>query len=186
MTVTTQPIALAEFLKQPETKPVSEYIDGKILQKPMPRAKHSRLQLRFYDTINAVTESQKIAYAFPELRCTFGGRSLVPDVAVLLWENIKFDDSGEPLDDVRVAPDWTIESLSPEQSPNRVTGNILHCMQHGCQLGWLVDPGDRSILVFLPDRQPVLCEGNDIIPVPNAISLDLTSDLVFSWLKMKE
>jgi Uma2 family endonuclease len=186
MTVTTQPIALEEFLKQPETKPASEYIDGEIYQKPMPKAKHSRLQLRFCDTVNDVTESRKIAYAFPELRCTFGGRSLVPDVAVLLWERIEFDNAGEPLDDVRVAPDWTIEILSPEQSSNRVTRNILHCMQHGCQLSWLVDPGDRSILVFLPDRQPLLCEGSDLIPVPNAITLDLTSDLVFSWLKMKE
>jgi Uma2 family endonuclease len=186
MTIATQPISLAEFLKLPETKPASEYIDGEIYQKPMPKGKHRRLQLRFCDTINGVTETQKIAYTFPELRCTFGGRSLVPDVAVLLWERIEFDNDGEPLDDVRVAPDWTIDILSPEQSPNRVTGNILHCIRYGCQLGWLVDPGDRSILAFLPDRQPVLCEGSDIIPVPDAISLDLTSDLVFSWLKMRE
>ncbi|WP_019498523.1 Uma2 family endonuclease [Pseudanabaena sp. PCC 6802] len=186
MTIATQPLSLEEFLKLPETKPASEYIDGEIYQKPMPKARHSRLQGSFIRTINEIAEGIKIAYAFPELRCTFGGRSLVPDVTVLLWERIEFDDNGEPLDDVRVAPDWTIEILSPEQSPNRVTGNILHCIRHGCQLGWLVDPGDRSILAFLPDRQPVLCEGSNLIPVPKAIPLDLSSDLVFSWLKMKE
>ena len=52
-------------------------------------------------------EESKLAYAFPELRCTFGGRSIVPDIAVLLWERIEFDDDGEPVDDVRIAPDWT-------------------------------------------------------------------------------
>ena len=37
-------------------------------------------------------------------------------------------------------PDWTIEILSPEQSSTRVVSNILHCIDHGCQLGWLIDP----------------------------------------------
>jgi Uma2 family endonuclease len=63
-----------------------------------------------------VTETLKRAYAFPELRCTFGGRSLVPDVAVLLWQQIQFDEDGETLDDVLIAPYWAIEILSPQQS----------------------------------------------------------------------
>ena len=49
-------------------------------------------------------ETPKIAYAFPQLRCTFDGRSIVPDIAVLLWEQIQFDDSSEPLGDVLIAP----------------------------------------------------------------------------------
>jgi Uma2 family endonuclease len=34
-------ITLAEFLKLPETKPASEYIDSKITQKPTPQGEHS-------------------------------------------------------------------------------------------------------------------------------------------------
>ena len=41
--VSTQPITLDEFLKQPETKPAAEYIEGQIIQKPMPQGKDSRL-----------------------------------------------------------------------------------------------------------------------------------------------
>ena len=74
--------SLAEFVKLPETKPASEYINEKIIQKPMPNGKHSRLQLKLCDRINENAESQKIAYAFPELRCTFDTRSIVPDIAV--------------------------------------------------------------------------------------------------------
>jgi Uma2 family endonuclease len=184
MTIATQPIALEEFLKLPETKPASDYIEGEIFRKPMPKSKHSRLQLRICNAINAVAESQKIAYAFPELCCTFGGRSLLPDVAVHLWNRIQFDCNGGLEDDVRVSPDWTIEILLPEQSPNRVTGNILHCIQHGTKLGWLIDPGDRSILVFFANQPPKLYTGSDLVPVPDGIFLNLTSDLVFSWLKM--
>jgi hypothetical protein len=35
-----KPLTLEAFLQLPETKPASEYIDGQILQKPRPQAKH--------------------------------------------------------------------------------------------------------------------------------------------------
>lgn len=177
-------ITLEEFLKLPETKPASEYIDSEIIQKPMPKTRHSRLQGKLIGAVNGVTEERRIAYAFPELRCTFGGRSIVPDIAVLRWEHIEFDQNGEPVDDVLVAPDWTIEILSPDQSSNRVAGNILHCLKYGCLLGWLIDPSDRSILVFQPKQQPELLHGTDNLLILNGIELQLTVEQVFAWLKM--
>ena len=114
------------------------------------------------------------------------------DIAVLLWGKIEFDDNSEPIDNVVVAPDWTIcilqryanEILSPEQTANRVTGNILHCLTHGCQLGWLIDPDDRSILVFRSQQQPELLTGENVLPVLTGVELTLTVAQVFSWLQM--
>lgn len=37
-------LTLDQFLKLPETKPASEFIDGRIIQKPMPQGKHSTIQ----------------------------------------------------------------------------------------------------------------------------------------------
>lgn len=71
-------ISLAEFLQLPETKPASEYTDGQIYQKPMPQGKHSRLPKQLLDAISEVGEPQKLACAFPELRCTFGGDRSFP------------------------------------------------------------------------------------------------------------
>uniref|UniRef100_B8HLK6 Putative restriction endonuclease domain-containing protein n=1 Tax=Cyanothece sp. (strain PCC 7425 / ATCC 29141) TaxID=395961 RepID=B8HLK6_CYAP4 len=177
-------LTLDEFLQLPETKPASEYIDGEIIPKPMPKTRHSRLQAKLISAINEVTEAERIAYAFPELRCTFGSRSIVPDIAVFYWQYVQLDQDGEPLDDVLIAPNWVIEILSPDQSSNRVTGNILHCLKHGCQLGWLIDPGDRSVLVFLPQQQPELFHREDRLVVLDDIELELTVDQVFSWLRM--
>jgi len=70
-------LTLEEFLKLPETKPSLEYINGQVIQKPMPQGKHSKLQGKLVTAINEVVESRKIALAFPELRCTFGGCSNV-------------------------------------------------------------------------------------------------------------
>jgi Uma2 family endonuclease len=184
MVLAKSSLTLVEFLDLPETEPVSEYIDGEILQKPMPKTKHSRLQLKLCNAINDVAELPRIAYAFPELRCTFGNRSIVPDIAILLWEKIEWDETGEPIDDVKVAPDWIIEIFSPDQSPNRVTQKILYSFERGTQLGWMLDPSDRSIVVFLPNQLPIFYEGSDRLPVLAPIALELTCEQIFGWLKM--
>lgn len=129
-------------------------------------------------------ELEKIAYALPELRCSFGNRSIVPDIAVFRWSRIPFDAEVEMPNDFLLSPDWTIEILSPEQSSSRVIDNISYCLDSGCSLGWLLYPGDRSILVFQPQQQPKLFVGQDILPVLEEIDLVLTVEDVFGWLKM--
>lgn len=177
-------ITLEEFLKLPETKPANEYLDGQIVQKPMPQGKHSIIQAESIIVINAVTKPQKIAKAFPELRCTFGGRSIVPDVAVFTWDKIPVDESGDVANMFSIAPDWTIEILSPDQSQTKVTGNILHCLNHGCKLGWLIDPEDEFVLVYPAKQQPQLYQEQALLPVPDFIQLQLTVADIFSWLKL--
>jgi Uma2 family endonuclease len=80
----TKNLTLAEFLQLRETKPASEYLDGQIIQKPMPQGKHSTIQGELVPTINAVVKPKRIARAFPELHCTFSGRSTVCDIAVFV------------------------------------------------------------------------------------------------------
>jgi Uma2 family endonuclease len=98
-------ISLESFLAQPETKPASEYVDGEIIQKPMPKGKYSRIQVRFASYVNDRLEPPKIATALPELRCTFGERSTVPDVAVFTWNRIPKDETGDIANTFDAAPD---------------------------------------------------------------------------------
>lgn len=121
-------LTLEEFLALSETKPSLEYIDGQIIQKPMPQGKHSTIQGELCPTINSVVKVQKMGWAFPELRCTFGGRSIVPDVAVFSWARLPIDENGNIANTFAAAPDWIIEILSPEQShTNRVIATIAEC-----------------------------------------------------------
>jgi len=177
-------LTLEAFLQLPETKPASEYIDGQIIQKLMPKGEHSTLQTDLASSVNAVTKPQKIARAYTELRCTFGGRSTVPDVSVFIWNRIPRKKDGGVANIFSIAPDWTIEILSSDQSQTKVTRNILHCLKYGMQLGWLIDPKERSILVYTPPSQVVLFdEPDDILPVPDfAVGLHLTVSTVFGWL----
>lgn len=176
-------ISLEEFLLLPETKPASEYVDGQISEKAMPQGKHSTLQTRFGNRINQVGEPQKLAFAFPELRCTFGGRSLVPDIAVFEWSRIPLNANGEIENRFEIVPDWTIEILSPDQNPTRVINNILFCLNHNAKLGWLMDPEEKLVLVFKPQQQPEAKENQDILPVLDVLSdLQLSADDLFGLL----
>jgi Uma2 family endonuclease len=186
VTTPTRNLTLEEFLQLPETKPASEYINGEIIQKPMPQGKHSRLQLKSANGINNIVEEPKIALALPELRCTFGGRSIVPDVAVFAWQRIPIDEKGNIANVFNTYPDWTIEILSPDQSTIKVTKNILHCLNHGTSLGWLIDPEEYNVLVYPPRQQPIFLESEqDVLPVPDLVrDLHLTLGQLFDWLKL--
>ncbi|MCY7323392.1 MAG: Uma2 family endonuclease [Phormidesmis sp. CAN_BIN36] len=180
-------ITLEEFLNLPETKPASEYIDGQIIQKPMPQGKHSKLQGKSVTKINDLVEARQTALAFPELRGTFGGRSIVPDVAVFAWNRIPVDANGEIANVFKTAPDWTIEILSPDQSQTKATKNILHCLEHGCLMGWLIDPDEKAVIVYPSDgRSQVFDEPEQVLPVPEIASgLKLTVENLFSWLQLE-
>ncbi len=177
-------LTLEKFLLLPETKPAQEYINGRISQKSMPKGRHSRLQSKLSAVINQITEDAKIAYAFTELRCNFGGRSLVPDIAVFLWGSIPFLVNGEVPDRFNCPPDWVIEICSPDQSSNKVIKNILFCLDRGTQLGWLIDPEDSSILVLLPNQKPLLKEDQDILPTLESVDLDIQVNQIFNWINM--
>ncbi|WP_414572756.1 Uma2 family endonuclease [Nostoc sp. CCY 9925] len=176
---------LEEFLKLPyiEESPAWEYINGEAIQKPMAGGKHSLLQKRLVAVIDALGSNYE---AFPESRCTCGNRSVVPDVVVLSTNQLPLDESGEMISSgIDFAPTWIIEILSPAQSQTKVTGNILHCLRNGSQLGWLIDPSERCILVYQPDRLPDLLAGQDILSVLENINLTLSVDEIFAWLQRK-
>lgn len=184
VTNTQAAISLETFLTMPETKPASEYIDGQIIQKPMPKGRHSRLQGALVTAINQAGEAEQMALAFPELRCTFGGRAIVPDVSVFVWDRVPFTEAGEVPDDFFLVPDWAIEILSPEQSPTKLIDKLVHCLRQGGQLGWLVDADERAVTVFLPEQLPTVFKGDEALPMLSELSFVLTASDVFDWLRV--
>jgi Uma2 family endonuclease len=182
----TKPVSLAEFLAMPETEPASEFIDGRIDLKPMPKGKHSILQMELIIYINSLLMAKGIAVAFPKLRCTFGDRSIVPDVAVFRTDRIPKDADGEVANVFSIAPDWVIEILSPEQSSTKVIKKILHCLQHGTEIGWLIDPAEKSVFIYQPNRQVEAIDilERELIFPSFAESAKLTLAELFAWLKL--
>lgn len=183
LTEVSPQITLEEFLTLPETKPYSEYINGKIEQKHEPQGEHSTLQARLGTVINQVALPEKLGHAFTELRCTFAGQSLIPDLSIFTWERIPKTEKGRIANRFNLHPDWIIEILSPEQSANKVIKKIMFCLTHGTQLAWLIDPEDESVMIFRPNQFPEMKSDDDILPViDNFNKFQLSVKEMFSWL----
>lgn len=180
-----QKLTLEEFLKLPETKPANEYANGEIAQKPMPQGEHSILQIRLGTAINEVALPSKLAHAFTELRCTFAGRSIVPDISVFSWNRIPKTSTGRIANKFELHPNWVIEILSPEQSANKVIKKILFCLKQGTELGWLIDTKDESVMIFQPNQLPEIKSGEEILPVLASLGdWQLSVTEIFSWLRV--
>lgn len=77
-----------------------------------PKGRHSVLQSSLAAYVNGFARARKLAFAFTELRATYAGQSLVPDVSVYHWERIPGDEAGRVADDFWEAPDIAIEIVS--------------------------------------------------------------------------
>lgn len=178
-----KPLTLETFLAMPDTKPASEFINGKILQKPMPQGEHSVLQGELVTIINA--QLKPAGRSFPELRCSFGGRAVVPDVTVFRDDRIPRKPNGRIENIFSIAPDWTIEILSPDQSQTKVIRNILHCIDNGTIMGWLIDPEESCIFVYdEAGTVKMFDQAEDQLPIPEefAAAVQLTVGEIFGWL----
>ncbi len=179
-------MTLEEFLRMPgiDERPYKEFIDGRVETKMSPQKRHGALQKRLVIDIDAYAEPRALGEAFPELRCTFAGRSIIPDVVFLLDEHIEIDERGEFIDPTPWPPDLHIEVVSPEQSARKCREKIIFSTANGCPLGWLIDPIRRTVHVFRPGRPaaPVaadgVLEGDPVLP-----GYRLAVSELFAWLK---
>ena len=179
-------LTLDEFLELPETKPASEFWNGQTRQKPMPMTKHSAIQggMTVKMTLAAEAKKPRLGRALPELRCTFAGRSVVPDIAYVRRERLPIESDGRLADRFLAAPDITVEIVSPEQSLFELVEKVGWCVQNGVQLGWLIDPDDQEILEFAPGAPPRrlpqdgALDGRDVLP-----GFRCSVAEVFSWLR---
>jgi Uma2 family endonuclease len=154
----TPTLSLTEFLSQPniESSPAWELINGRTVQKPMPTLFHSRLQRNLVNYINFYTQELE---AIQELRCIVPPYSPVPDIAVIIASRLPEEDGA-----FNGAPDWLIEILSPDQSTLTLQNKILHCLNNGTQLAWLIDLTRQQIWVWQGDNLPNIYSETDTLP----------------------
>src|SRR4051812_4910096 len=89
-------VTLEEFLRMPEIEeaPYLEFIDGRIEAKAMPTPDHVFISKGFVRRLDGFAEPLGLGLTFFELRHSFGGRSILPDVSFQLAENVLIDRDG--------------------------------------------------------------------------------------------
>jgi Uma2 family endonuclease len=152
-------LTLEAFLQLPEQEPALEYEEGRTTPKVSPQGQHSRLQGAFVQLVNVNAERRRLALALPELRFSAARRSYVPDVAVYRWERIPRTAQGEIANRFTTPPDVAVEIVSPGQQVSALVRRCIWYVAHGVEAALLVDPDDRSVVLFRPGASPEALQG---------------------------
>jgi Uma2 family endonuclease len=150
-------ISLKCFLRLPRAKPPLEYIGGNAVQKYGGTVSHGVVQMELAAALHEYAERHDLGRTYFPLRCTFGGRSLVPDVCVFARDRDPVED------DVTTAPDLWIEVHSRGESVRGLARRLRWCLARGSRLAWLVHPKRQRVYVFEPGApHRVLGRGDDL------------------------
>jgi Uma2 family endonuclease len=77
----------------------------------------------------------------------------------------------------RIVPDFVIELRSKSDNLRKLQNKMLEYIENGVRLGWLIDPYERRVHIYRPDRpvqvldNPQQVSGEDVLP---GFELDLT------------
>ena len=69
-----------------------------------------------------------------------------------------------------LCPDFVLELRSPTDRLATVQAKMVEYMENGAQLGWLIDPSDRTVHIYRPGkpverlRAPASVSGEDVLP----------------------
>jgi Uma2 family endonuclease len=153
----------------PETKPATEFIGGRLIQKMSPRGLHAQVQVALASLLRAWamefgTGRVGTEWDFDSTSPDESVNRLVPDVAYLSYERVRRDDVAAA-DIPRVAPNVAIEILSPGQAMAHLAEKVRLYLAAGCELVIVVDP--RAEYAVLHDTVAVRrIERNDTLQHP--------------------
>lgn len=166
MAVVSQTLITAEeFSKLPNPPDGSqlELVRGVIVSVPPPRGRHgvccSKVDRLIGDFVEAkglgtvtANDTGIILERDPD---TVRG----PDVSFWRKERLPVVPEGY----IDVPPDLAVEVASPGDHFARIQKRVLHFLACGVRLLWVVDPEDRSVTVYRPQKLPVILEESDML-----------------------
>ncbi len=176
-------MTLEQFLRLPEAKPALEYADGMVVQKVSPKTTHSVLQGDLYTHLRAHGRRTKRGRPYPELRCTFGGRSIVPDLAFFARGRIPRNKRGRRIEDVFLAPDLAIEIISRGQTVKALSARATRCQDNGVRECWVIQPTKDRVYVFRPGQPTEILDVGDTLSDSGVLpEFALPLKKLFGWL----
>ncbi|MBI1357214.1 MAG: hypothetical protein GC160_22975 [Acidobacteria bacterium] len=134
------PLSLESYLESTEDRS-AEYVDGRLVERPMPGETHSDIQWRLGAYFWEIRAGRAI-FGRPELHVRVGAdRIRIIDVAVYVDDKPNGQIPTNP-------PAIAIEILSPDDRMDDVLNKLDDYRAWGVRHIWLVQPSGRRLLAF--------------------------------------
>jgi Uma2 family endonuclease len=155
MTTTTQKLITAEeFARMPDPPDGSqqELVRGEIVTMPPPGFRHGVCCSKIDRRLGTFVEANSLGVVC----CNDTGFILERDPDTVRGPDLSFW-SREKLPELpegypEVPPDLIVEVVSPSDHFTRIQKKLSHYLEKGVRLIWVVDPEDRSLTIYRPDR----------------------------------
>jgi Uma2 family endonuclease len=163
-----------QYLSLPEEKPYLEYVDGVVLQKPMPNAEHGVLVAEVIIELGLYRRSYGGSLG-PERRVRLGdaGNYRLPDASY--WA------PGRPHGDDSI-PTLAVEVRSPGQAMVELRQKCRVYRSAGVDLCWLFDPQTRTVEIFEGSRDADVLGPEERLESPQLPGLSLSPAALFAIL----
>jgi Uma2 family endonuclease len=90
------------------------------------------------------------------------GSTLSPDASYLSEERLRQLPKGALRGFPCICPDFVIELRSESDALQELKDKMNDWIANGAQLAWLIDPNERQVIVFRPDRSTEVAPGDQI------------------------
>lgn len=148
--MTAATISLEEYMRSAYEHD-AEYVDGRIVERPMPTPPHSRMQAYLIRILYIL--AHPLGYeALPELRIRTGqNRTRIPDLCLTR-------DLGETLLP-STPPYLCVEILSPDERMVEVLAKVSEYLEFGVECIWVVDPESCTGEIFTQETTYRVTDG---------------------------
>jgi Uma2 family endonuclease len=142
----------------------AELVDGVLVMVPPAGAEHGAINVQLIAILHPWVTSRGLGQLFDSSTAFILRRrpDLVraPDVAFVAAARVP---RPIPKGGLELAPDLAVEVLSPSNTAAEINRKLGDYFGHGSRVVWIVDPDDRTVMVYAPPAAPRLFRESDTL-----------------------
>jgi Uma2 family endonuclease len=147
---------------------IYEYVNGQPVEKAPFSARRSGICGRLLSQLGNFAEGKSLGEFYVRTSFQIGDNERIPDLAFISTE--RFPPEGEPETIWLIAPDLTVEVVSPSDYYEKVHAKAMEYLTAGVKVVWIVSPENQTITVYrsatnimaFPPESELTCE--DLFP----------------------
>jgi len=148
-----------------------ELVDGRLSEKRV-GAESEYIGATLLTLLNNVVRPQRLGYVFgsqTSIRCFPHRPRLVRKPDVCFVARGRFSEEVIPKGDILLAPELTVEVISPNDTYEEVEVKVNEYIGAGVRLIWVISPESKTIVIRRPDKTAAWLSSTDTLSGENVV-----------------